>query len=786
MQSLRRLISTVIVVLLLLSCAFAIDLKDGIAIVFDAKTEKLIGSDAYRKGIEALEATLYDAYVQYDIITSDEVLEGALDYYEAVILLAQSAMSDQEVELYRDYVNSGGHIIASYTTSLYDAKGNLREDFALGDVLNVTLSSIMPLKPLLGAVPIDPEPPFAADTMMVPSSQTLMVKEIGGVEDYILLTRPDGEFTHYITNTIKTDSTVYFAENIFMTETSDKYGEVLVRLLEEFLGDIEGGFFRLSVRDIQDPLNEGKSWYKTIEREFKVAERNYEEIPEESLKAYEDAQKVYTALRFAERKDSGEKAGSYLYQLNQLTSQMIPGILQTRNAEARAVWIDYQSFEACKSEEDFREIIRKLARANINMIFPETVYSGATLYKSAVGEQHAVFRDFPFDPLEVVIDEAKKFGIEVHPWVWVFCGGYWGKFGPALETHPEWRELDEAGRPFSNWEYQTAWYNAAHPEVRAYLLDLFREVVTKYDVDGLHIDYIRYNEDGIGHFGYSDYSKEAFFQATGLRLDEIRVGSKEWIAFNTWRENNVTTFVEEVRKMLNSTNPDLLLSAAVVPDPDRSRADVMQNWKHWVDNGYLDFVMTMDYRNEVPGFKANANKGLAIVEDKAWVYPGLGLYVNDRITNIGQIKATREVGSTGVALFSNASFWKEKYDDAVNGLFANPAVIPMREPFKAALILLDEASAKLSRASLEEVAKEVTALEAEIAVSEVSLDTAKAFAEKTKALLDVLETLRAERIIKPSEIESLSSALVSANRIFNIYVYQNTERDYVPATPRTN
>ena len=99
MQSLRRLISTVIVVLLLLSCAFAIDLKDGIAIVFDAKTEKLIGSDAYRKGIEALEATLYDAYVQYDIITSDEVLEGALDYYEAVILLAQSAMSDQEFEL---------------------------------------------------------------------------------------------------------------------------------------------------------------------------------------------------------------------------------------------------------------------------------------------------------------------------------------------------------------------------------------------------------------------------------------------------------------------------------------------------------------------------------------------------------------------------------------------------------------------------------------------------------------------------------------------------------------
>ncbi|MGI6532817.1 MAG: hypothetical protein ACOX29_10355 [Bacillota bacterium] len=93
------------------------------------------------------------------------------------------------------------------------------------------------------------------------------------MEDYILLTRPAGSSRTTSQTPFKTDSTVYFAENIFMTETSDKYGEVLVRLLEEFLGDIEGGFFRLSVRDIQDPLNEGKSWYKTIEREFKVAER---------------------------------------------------------------------------------------------------------------------------------------------------------------------------------------------------------------------------------------------------------------------------------------------------------------------------------------------------------------------------------------------------------------------------------------------------------------------------------------------------------------------------------
>ncbi|MGI6532821.1 MAG: family 10 glycosylhydrolase [Bacillota bacterium] len=105
-------------------------------------------------------------------------------------------------------------------------------------------------------------------------------------------------------------------------------------------------------------------------------------------------------------------------------------------------------------------------------------------------------------------------------------------------------------------------------------------------------------------------------------MDEIRVGSKEWIAFNTWRENNVTTFVEEVRKMLNSTNPRSSFFRCSSARSRPFRADVMQNWKHWVDNGYLDFVMTMDYRNEVPGFKANANKGLAIVEGQGLGLPG--------------------------------------------------------------------------------------------------------------------------------------------------------------------
>lgn len=768
--------------MLLVSVGFAIDLKDGIAIVTDSKTQSLVGKDIYNKGIEALQIALDENFVMFDTITSEDVSNGALNYYEAVILLAQSAMQDKEVELYKEYIEAGGYVIATYNTSLMEPNGNLREDLALADLLKVSIDSSLPKKPLKTSFNLD----FFNNLTdaEAPTKEALIVKAFDG--ESLASFKSISVLNESFPAIIKTDSTAYIAENVYMKETPKVYTEALLEILTAFLGDIEGGFFRLTVDDIKGPIDEAKAWYKTIERDFKVAQRNYEVIPEDAMKAYEDSQKVYGALKFAESKNAGEKAGTYLYTLKDLTNQMIPGILQTRGAEARAVWIDYQSFEASKTEEDFRDIVRKLAKANINMIFPETIYSGATLFRSEVGEQKKIYQDLPFDPLEVVIDEAHKLGIEVHPWVWVFCGGYWGEFGPTLQKHPEWVELDERGQPFSNWEYQTAWYNASHPEVRAYLLELYNELITKYDVDGLHVDYIRYNEDGISHFGYSDYSKEAFFNATGLKLDEIRVGSQEWIRFNTWRENNVTTFVEQIRKMLDETNSTLLLSAAVVPDPENSRRDVMQNWKHWLDNGYLDFVMTMDYRNDTAGFKGNAKKGLALIEDKAWVYPGLGLYVNDRFNNIGQIKSTREVGSTGVALFSNISFWKEKYDDAVSGLFKNTSVMPMREPFKAAVILLDEAADKYHRASLDDLSKATVSLRDEVASWDENLENAIQLREKTITLLAAIEQLKADRVIRSSEVETLSSSLVSVSRIANIYIFQNSEKEYVPPTPRTN
>ena len=780
----KPIIFVLVLTFLLSSLTLAIDLKNGVAIIYNPLTANFVGESEYTSKLQKAIYALEDNQIVADLITTTDVRNGALDYYQLAIFLGDSCLSLSEQTVYRDYVTSGGHLLATYDTSLRDDTGKLNEDFSLGDLFEITLLKDELAKPI--NIEFTDQSLFPSDSSEVTANKFLPVKSLlsgSAKATYV----SQGNKIEGIAPIVLNQAGMYFAEDLFSEECDEKLNQALVMACEFFLGeDYSGSAIPMSVDDLKPMIDEVRSSYKFTEREFRKAKRSFEEISPEAENAYAEAEKYYEAITFALDKNLGHKAVSYLSTLKELTSVMLQATLPTRKAEARAVWIDYQSIEASKTEADLKAIVKKLSDAGINMIFPETYYMGATIYPTKVGKQHAIYQELNFDPLAVLVSECHKVGIEVHPWVWVFCGGYWNKLGPILTDHPEWIELDEAGRTFSNWVWGTAWVNASHPEARKYLLNLYQELVSNYDVDGLHIDYIRYNEDDIGHFGFSDYSKQDFKTTSGLDLDKIRIGSREWIKFNEWRENNVTTFVEEVKNMLISTKPGALLSAAVVPDPEYSRAHVMQNWKHWVDNSYLDFVMTMDYQNNTPAFKAKAQKGLDMVEDKAWVYPGLGLYVNDRINNQGQIKATRQVGATGVALFSNISFTKDKYADSKNGLFREKAVIPMREPFKAASLLLGETASKLQKAGLEKEALSASELSKTVSLWVTTSANAVKLGESIKPLLETLETLRKERELTAPEYEALSSPLIVVERISAILLYQNSSKEYIPVKPRTN
>ena len=153
--------------------------------------------------------------------------------------------------------------------------------------------------------------------------------------------------------------------------------------------------------------------------------------------------------------------------------------------------------------------------------------------------------------------------------------------------------------------------NPAHAGVRTWLAQVAREIVTRYDVDGIHLDYIR--EPGVS-LGSDPESRVGFALEHGVdpeRLGALSPGRRAvvdslWLA---WQAGQVTAVVREVRDSLERVRPGLQLSAAVLADPEAAERHHAQPWAAWIRSGLLDRAFVMCY---APGVQTVLEQMLAV------------------------------------------------------------------------------------------------------------------------------------------------------------------------------
>jgi hypothetical protein len=95
---------------------------------------KRIDGDSFEAGIKGMESVLMENHIPYDFIADDQLDRARLRKYDLVILPNVKCMSAAEIELFSDYVNQGGSLMATYETSLYNTDGSPRDNFGLADV----------------------------------------------------------------------------------------------------------------------------------------------------------------------------------------------------------------------------------------------------------------------------------------------------------------------------------------------------------------------------------------------------------------------------------------------------------------------------------------------------------------------------------------------------------------------------------------------------------------------------------------------------------------------------
>ncbi len=339
--------------------------------------------------------------------------------------------------------------------------------------------------------------------------------------------------------------------------------------------------------------------------------------------------------------------------------------------EGRAYW-NHSGLGAYPG--DWERTAKELKAAGFNMVLPNMLWGGTAHYPSDLLPHSSTLEQYG-DQIEQCVRACHAHGIEVHVW----------KVNFNLSTAPEQfaAAMREAGRTQVDPEGDPiGWLCPSHPENRQLELESMLEVATKYPVDGLHFDYIRYpGPNGC----YCDGCRRRFQSETGLPVEhwpqDCYSGSlKE--RYRQWRCEQITRLVAAVAREAKSLRPELKISAAVFGDYPSCRDSVGQDWVQWIDAGYLDFVCPMDYTNDDARFVSLVRRQRDLPQRRIPLYPGIGAWQmpgEDQV--IGQIVLARELGADGFTIFNLQPDSTVTTLPAVAvGVGRNPAVPPHRGP----------------------------------------------------------------------------------------------------------
>jgi len=351
-----------------------------------------------------------------------------------------------------------------------------------------------------------------------------------------------------------------------------------------------------------------------------------------------------------------------------------PTAAQPLLREYRAVWLttlmglDWPAAPARdeagaeRQKRNLCDILDRLQAAGINTVLFQTRLRGTVAYPSDIEPWDGIFAGTPgrspgYDPLRFALDEAHRRGMELHAWVVAFPVNKAASV-KALGREALPRKHPELCRRAGDQYF----LDPGLPGTADYLADICREIATRYDVDGIHLDYIRYPEASYRFNDAETYRQYGHGQPRAQ-----------------WRRDNVTRTVQAVRRAVRSARPWTKLSCSPVgkyADVKRysskgwnARDAVSQDAVRWLREGLMDVLFPMMYFDG-DHFYPFAQDWKEQCGDRP-VAPGLGIYFLHPAERDWPLEAVqrqlnfiRDMGLGGYAFFRSRFF-----TDNVKGLY---------------------------------------------------------------------------------------------------------------------
>ncbi|MDD3829026.1 MAG: family 10 glycosylhydrolase [Anaerolineae bacterium] len=346
-------------------------------------------------------------------------------------------------------------------------------------------------------------------------------------------------------------------------------------------------------------------------------------------------------------------------------------------AEFRGLWVDAYH-PGFKTPQEIDELVETARAGNLNALVVQVRRRGDTYYPSGI-DPWAPDALPGFDALAHLVARAHAAGLEVHAWlpalaIWggsappAAPGHVYNLHGPGATGDDYWLMVSDGGSIDAEG---VSYLDPGHPAVADYLAAVVAELQAGYDLDGIHLDRLRYPGQD---WGYNPTAL-ARFQADTGRDDVPSPGDAAWLQ---WRRDQVTALLRRLYLAATAADPGVQVSVALSAagaaptslatwQTSTPYAAHLQDWRAWLEEGILDLGLPMTYR-DAETEAADLQAWITWQKDHQYgrgVVVGTGLYKNTLEGSVAQWQLVRQPSGAGYRALGACGY-----------SYASPASVP--------------------------------------------------------------------------------------------------------------
>lgn len=353
-------------------------------------------------------------------------------------------------------------------------------------------------------------------------------------------------------------------------------------------------------------------------------------------------------------------------------AKMFPDVMSDRKIEAKMLYHAGQQQQAAYIDNEF-SLVKSM---KCNGVYWSLGSWMSVTYKSDLLPAEPGWVQPNFDPIAYAIDHAHKNGIKA----WGYLAACYGTSSPptgpeSLYTrYPEWfaRGPDPAMPTFPD---------PANPGYRDYLVKIYIELATRYKLDGIGLDYIRYPSDTA--LNYDAINRKAILEKTGIDIlapgaGDVSRDPAKWEKIKQYRADVVGSLVKRIHDEVKAARPDVTIMACLISEIDLCKM-YGQDWTR--SSKWIDYASPMNYDDRSIDLQMLEDQKRIFHANGARYIPAVGgmpeLHQQRTISEWARhVALQRKIGGDGMIIYRMNGLDQGVAAFFGNGPFSNEATFP--------------------------------------------------------------------------------------------------------------